>query len=237
MDFQAFLSALMADWVSLMSGIVSVVLLIVGSVRKWDTMPRWAIWTAAAVCFFFASVRVWTTEHRAYIKVQSQIQELTQPKLRLTIDELGVGQRGKKSITSVLVIANLTNDGAPSIADTWSLKAILTDGRTKLVGTIYIDPTKPISGSSNVIGPNWKMSPDDALYIKAASKSIQRGDKVRGVLLFDYDAFTVEEMSKIGTKFELRCSDVKNTIIEQELTFDAKRVPFQYYPGLSPIPH
>jgi hypothetical protein len=70
MEFRAFLGAFTADWVTLMSGIASVILLILGTFRKWNNVPRPVFWIAAALCFFFASARVWTTEH---YKVQSQI--------------------------------------------------------------------------------------------------------------------------------------------------------------------
>jgi hypothetical protein len=65
MDFKEFLAALSADWVSLMSGIASVVLTVISVARRWQSIPRWALWVAAAICFFLASARVWTTEHRA----------------------------------------------------------------------------------------------------------------------------------------------------------------------------
>ena len=64
MDLSKFLLALMSDWISLMSGIASVILTIVGIAWKWTSVPRWVFWLTASLCFFFASARVWTTEHR-----------------------------------------------------------------------------------------------------------------------------------------------------------------------------
>ena len=53
-----------------MSGIASIILTVLGAANKWKQIPRSALWSAAAVCFFVAAARVWTSEHA---KVQSQI--------------------------------------------------------------------------------------------------------------------------------------------------------------------
>ncbi len=166
-------------------------------------------------------------------------QELTQPKLHLVIDEIAVGESdvGGKPTGAVMIIANLSNDGAPSIADGWSLKVTLTDGRTLTRGTTYLDPSGILKSEHNSVGGSWKLSQADALYVKAAAKPIQSGDKVRGVLVFTYDEFTSAEMKMKGTKFNLSCVDVKNQPVEFEYTFTEESEPHEYYPGLSPIPN
>jgi hypothetical protein len=63
MDLSGFLSALVADWISLMSGVASVVLTVLGFFRKPQT-HRKMFWSAALLSFFIASVRIWTAEHR-----------------------------------------------------------------------------------------------------------------------------------------------------------------------------
>ena len=55
MDLRGFLASITADWITLMSGIASVILLIVGVAKKWESVPRRALWIMATVCFFFAS--------------------------------------------------------------------------------------------------------------------------------------------------------------------------------------
>lgn len=64
MNSTGFFKALVTDWVSLMGGIASVALTIIGFARKWEQVPRWAFSAAGLVCFFLASARIWTTENR-----------------------------------------------------------------------------------------------------------------------------------------------------------------------------
>jgi hypothetical protein len=71
MDFGAYVLAFGQDWITLMSGIASVILAIIGVAKKWDRVPRWAFILAALICFFVASGRIWTTEHRARVQLES----------------------------------------------------------------------------------------------------------------------------------------------------------------------
>jgi hypothetical protein len=45
------------DWVSLMSGIASVVLAVLGAILK-NPLPRSALWIAAVLCYMLSSFRV-----------------------------------------------------------------------------------------------------------------------------------------------------------------------------------
>ena len=87
MDFKEFLLAFGQDWVTLMSGIASVALTIIGVAKKWEKVPNWAFWLAASVCFVFASARVWTVQHRARVELESirpyvLIEELSPAQIR-----------------------------------------------------------------------------------------------------------------------------------------------------------
>ena len=73
MDIWEFILALVTDWVALMSGIASVILSILGLTRKWQQVPNWVWWSAAAICFLFANARIWTTEHRARIDAENKL--------------------------------------------------------------------------------------------------------------------------------------------------------------------
>ena len=67
MDFRGYISALAGSWVSLMSGIASVILAFMGAYYafyKKQDLPARALWTAALICFFLASVQVWTKENK-----------------------------------------------------------------------------------------------------------------------------------------------------------------------------
>src|SRR5713226_6553218 len=88
MDFRDFFSALLGDWISLMSGIASVALMVVAFVRKWDKVPRWAFVIAAIACFFLASARAWTTEHRRAQSLKDEIDRQAYPQFSCEINQV-----------------------------------------------------------------------------------------------------------------------------------------------------
>ncbi len=235
MDIKLFMDAIGGDLVALLSGIGSVVLLILGLTifYKKDT-PRWVVLSVAAVCFFCAAARIWTTEHRTLVKTRDDLLALNSPQLVLTIDELGVGtlRLGQQSQSGIMVVANLVNRGAPSIAEDWVLSALLTDGRSASAGTMYVDPRGGLRGKGDL---NWTVSGKDALYDKAANRAIQKGEKLRGVLAFRFKQFTEEELKTTGTKYRLQCVDVNGKGLQAEFTFTGNSHPYYYLPGVGPI--
>ncbi len=81
MEFGGFISALFTDWVTLMSGIFSVLFTILGYIKheklqfiKNPEIQRKIYWTLALLCFLFASVRIWTNEHRMLISEHAYLQ-------------------------------------------------------------------------------------------------------------------------------------------------------------------
>ena len=66
-NFCKFIVAFCSDFVALMSGIASVVLAFVG-IAMGTRAPNTAVWTAAALCFLFASYRVWLKGHNKAIE-------------------------------------------------------------------------------------------------------------------------------------------------------------------------
>jgi hypothetical protein len=115
MDFNDFFVALWGDWVSLMSGIASVILTVLGVVRNWDRVPRWIFLTCAGICFFFASARVWTTEHRKYLGEL----ERNSPSFTLSLGN-GISFYSPENDASIfLVAARIVNGGADSAVIDW----------------------------------------------------------------------------------------------------------------------
>src|SRR5580658_2696752 len=186
MDIKDFFSALIGDWVSLMSGVASVALTIIGIARKWEKVPRWTFWIAAAVCFFLAATRIWTAEHRSFLQAEEELDNLTKPQLELSIDriaasyaKLDVGEHAGEMFPAVSVIAHLVNNGAPSVADNWRLRTTLRDGSSQETSPIYIDPSQVVYGTQEEIGSNFRLSLSDELIFKAFNHPIERGNVVR----------------------------------------------------------
>jgi hypothetical protein len=161
-------------------------------------------------------------------KAEKKLEELTKPGLALHIDELGIGDNAKIPYIGALITANLTNNGAPSIAESWELLVILPDGsKHGPFPTVFINPKVPIVNHH----PEFKISSADALYNKTM-QPIQRGDKKRGVLIFPLFGLERKVVEKTGTKFILSAKDANDKLVSAEWDWVKGGGTFQYYPGL-----
>jgi hypothetical protein len=157
----------------------------------------------------------------------------SQPKLKITIDQIMVGDMTSGTLhqPGTMVFASLTNNGAPSIAEGWTLVVTLPDGRSEQAVPSYMKPHSTTSGK-DTSGNDWKMD-NDALYEKTMLP-IERGAKLRGELLFLTKVFTVQEIEKPGVKYVLSCVDFQENRVYGDFVWtDEKRTGLpQYYPGL-----
>lgn len=225
--------------VALMSGILSLfreVFLINYPEKAKDGL---LFWRCVFIAFIISAIWLWVNEHGQTLALREQLDQLTSAQLKLVVDELGVGTlalHGGEPSTGVFVIANITNAGAPSIAEGWTLKVVLTNGDTSEAPTAYLDPNFPLTAQNPAAGPSWKISQSDALYAKTMSKPIERGMKIRGILVFKFDRYSVEDMKKAETRYVLGCTDVNGKAVTAEFAFKGTPEPHHYYPGLGPIP-
>jgi hypothetical protein len=109
MDLWPFLVAIAGDWVSLMSGIASVSLAILG-LRFKVSERRW-FWCAGAVCFLLASVRVWTTEQRLVASAT--------PQFVFSANQTNTFYEKDLNTSLVLIALVVLNRGADSVAVGW----------------------------------------------------------------------------------------------------------------------
>ncbi len=241
MDLQGFFSAIFADWVALMSGIASVVLTILGVVRKWDTLPRRVLLIAALVCFFFAAARVWTGEHRARLLAESHLEELTKPKLSCEFGwviagnmihdpvEAPIKEQPDLDVLAALIIKNL---GAPSIAKAFTATVILSSGRT-IEGNMRTVPNKVTMQTPQ--GEPRTFFREDALYDKAYSP-IQKGSEITGTLNFRLAGTNNGEFFKPGGKLIIRFMDVTGKGYECIHPMSGGGQEIKYLPGMkSPL--
>jgi hypothetical protein len=128
MDFKDFFLAFTNNWVSLLSGCGSVALLIIGLPLYKKGVPRWIVLLVAAICFFIASVKVWTTEHQAVIvaqqatnALQGQLDAMNKPDFILDAYQTVVVDQLAQKPSAFLVNLTLKNLGAASAAYIWNL--------------------------------------------------------------------------------------------------------------------
>jgi hypothetical protein len=71
---RSYLAAFQQDWVTLMSGIASVISGIVAALRG-QLLPNWIFWPICLACFLFASYRVWLHEHQRANEAEAKLAE------------------------------------------------------------------------------------------------------------------------------------------------------------------
>jgi hypothetical protein len=210
MDISGFLSALSESWVALMSGIASVVLaftgVLYGFVWKKD-LPARALWSAALVCFFIASIKVWTIEHTARLSLEKHLQELTAPKLFGSIVFVSVASATDPKDSVVTLLANIKNTGAPSIADSMSVKIRLKNGREIRLASVIIPPSVTLS-SDDSEPRSIVLLRDNYLPTKAMSQPIVNGAAVTGWTWGLAKGASKDEVIEPGTIIILFFTDV-----------------------------
>jgi hypothetical protein len=211
MDLKQFLLAFGSDWVTLMSGIASVALTVIGVAKKWEQVPRRAFWLAVAICFLFASARVWTNEHRARLAIQKHYDDLTKSNITGTIDWAIIGTQPNDG-SHVGLIASLINIGASSAIDplSWELK-VRGDN-----ATYTGQPNTLLNKDLDFcLGPMSAMRfvRNDALYLKT-SKILAMNETTQGFMWFGFKAskaailepnnkLILQALSVTGQKIEL----------------------------------
>jgi hypothetical protein len=234
MDLQAFLAAISADWITLMSGIASVILLIAGVARGWEKVPRWAFWTMAALCFFFASARVWTVEHRSAEDarsetghIQKRLDELTKPEFELTWTAATIGEgdfeegRHKIRLTSSYIQIAVLNHGAPSVIKECKGSVRLTDG-TELEGKLLLS-------SRNLTVNQWvgrtKLPMSPSLISGWSSVPIPTGGRGVGSVIFMFPAGTKTKADGPGGVLIFKIVDIEGREYKIEAPWQKSQTP------------
>jgi hypothetical protein len=224
MDLKDFLVAIMGDWVSLMSGIASVILTIVGTARNWQQVPRWILLIVAAICFFFACARVWTTEHRKYLsEVEHNI-----PAFKLS---LGTGisfYNDEVKATIFLLNIRIVNEGADSAVIDWKAHykspTLERDGNCIQILTDPFQTTLPN-------GNKFILTRADQIMTKS-SLPIPRGGKISGWLPVSLPGRIAPDGMKLDTTITVIVTDYKGKAYSAILKGDTGGDKF---PGV-PVP-
>jgi hypothetical protein len=124
MDMVGFLSAFVIDYVSLMSGIASLLLTVIGLRQSEASRKKW-FRGAALICFVIASARVWTTEHRKVLGQTAFLDASVEPfwpkqsfpanetlTLNLTWEDLGAGPATKTRKAAKIYVLDAVNNQA-----------------------------------------------------------------------------------------------------------------------------
>lgn len=221
MDFSGFFSALADSWVSLMSGIASVVLAVIGVlygyVWKRD-LPARALWIAALICFLVASVKVWTAEHRARLEKEAELAKLTKPDFEINHGPVTTSdiERGAGGLVlkhaAVSFFAYVLNHGAPSVIKTMQLTASLPDG-TVVIGIPFRYQNKLTITSPD--GLPMDVFPGDYLILKGTANPIPTGGQADGFNLFLFPPNMKAQLHE--ARFVLRVEDASGKFYDHEM--------------------
>lgn len=225
MDIKEFILALFNDWVSLMSGIASVILSILGIVRRWEQVPRWVYFLVAAACFLFSSARVWTTEHRARIEVEKRLEEekRDRPHPELSAEVVQTLWVDTQPGSVLFALVRVKNVGMlPSVAEGFHFRA----------NAINIDQNPTLIPREIIVNTLQKkrvaeFHPDNDITTRIMTP-IASGSTLVGWLYFVIPQADTEKM--LSVKKEIQFSDVLGRTITVEVANPMDR-GLSYFPG------
>jgi hypothetical protein len=219
-----YLLAFTHDWVTLMSGIASVVLTIAGIARKWEFIPRWYWLVTAAICFFVASFRVWNAEHRKYLETQSTLQNISKPKFILSVFSSVNFYVETEDKTVMFPTMRIINHGADSIVSDYKAhyRSPTVDEDVTLFNlSAPIDTPTPLG--------RFMLRPSDP--INAQPGPITRGNARTGRLPVIFSGNRIKEIGE-GAQLIITVWDYLGTPYTVTFTGGTSQQNFiQYMPG------
>jgi hypothetical protein len=194
-----FLLAVLSHWVSLMSGLVSVIIGLWLRVRGGKDIRSDVFLLVALLCIFFACFLAWRGEHRSSLALM----ESELPKLSGSIDQVAI-LRLPEGPTGIMMWVTVRNSGAPSIADNYRLEYHALSG-LRIPLTLEAAPPAVIFDGKKID------TGKEAIYDKTAEQPIPRGGTRRGMAFSrtDLPLATFHD----ATKFVLTFRDISGKMI------------------------
>lgn len=153
----------------------------------------------------------------AYV-VDKEKNELFASGITLGLDQIIIGEAEDGSRAIIVVIANVSNTGEPSVVEGYSLSVTLLNGTTITPSQQGILPGLSLSTGrgQRIVVPGENppqeqlkvFGPEHALYERTLSSPVAKGNRVRGVLMFSAD--NVKRDDLLGATFKLTCRDIRN---------------------------
>jgi hypothetical protein len=195
--FQAFLTALIHDWISLMSGLAGVALTIV-SVFGPVSLQGPFFWIAALACLLVAAYRVWLAEYKARERLLGErapdLEFVRDASSKPYLEEFDLGSGAKDRYLRI----GVRNKGAVS-ADT--VRLVLEGCEPKSSAAVHLEhevqPMGKPAGTLSVSIPSQGLAVFDV-----AHEIIQSGDDT-GELHFSYASRPGGALPSIGEGYRI----------------------------------
>jgi hypothetical protein len=175
-----FIVAVLASWVSLMSGIASVLFAIWLDRAKQSSIPSKVFWAVGILSIFVAFYQAWKKEHAAVVALRRSHEYNLQGSI---IDAVSRELAGHTVFIARIEISNL---GQPTIVDNYEMDLETSSG--KFTGKVFIpmqDTMLVFPGAGQLL-----LNRDGCIVEKTASTPLQTGMKVGGYL-----GVTIDELN------------------------------------------
>jgi hypothetical protein len=154
------------------------------------------------------------------------------PNLQVGIDIVIVGIPPQdEDSTAITLIAHVTNTGAPTIAERWSLTVVLADGQKIPARSEYIRDQLVLNRNT---GPPLIYHGKDALYNKTVQAPLPKGGIATGLLFFVIKNTKKTVIYNPTTKLILTCNDAYGREYSTEKPISVISSEPMYVPGMSP---
>ncbi len=229
-DLGLFLYTIISYWQSYVTGGV-----VTGAVALFERLSNYRLTKKAYVfvfvfsflfvAFFFA----WRDEHKAVLDAQHQVLVI-QDDLRATIQGANemiekrgmVAHLGGKLLTPpgiarnkatfkplVLLTLRIVNSGHDSVVNDYAIEIKTRDGKS---GTGKLLPLSPGGAMMTSSTKKTIFPAENDLALRTAEIPIKSGDQASGVLIFEIDGLTLEDLLQDGNKYKLTFRDFDSVL-------------------------
>jgi len=169
--------AIMADMVSLMSGIASLAFTVVGIFSSLLSGPHGAeygkkfCYFAAALCFLYANFRTWAIEHKKVVSGS--------PDFILNVDGVRWESMENDSSTAMVFAVHLLNRGAPSVTMGWQAMFEMGEHKEVMESFYITSPWILRNGDETVT-----VQQADQISFKTGKRRVETGEAKTGRIFF-----------------------------------------------------
>ena len=229
-DFVDFIVAVFWRWQSWAGGSgfggAVVVFITLYQQLSGRTMPK-RVYIAIVVVGFLvgAFFMAWRDQYHAALGARAQLRDLTEPQLILSVDELGVGEMEAAGLTHDRSVCYCQSDEQTAHMRTATAGLYLILAERSSVAKVRVNPSTDLTSRDQPGSPTkFTMPLSDSLYTKAMERTIERGMKIRGLLIFPSGDVKVPDVQKEGIPYVLSCQDVNGKTVTFRLAFKDARV-------------
>jgi hypothetical protein len=233
MYLRKFFKAVLEDWVTLMSGLASILLAFIAAFVVGDTTTTQKLLVVVSVvCFIISAYRVWASEHKKNVELEERINKTLVPQLKANLLESACGvivdSITKQEFSALTFLVEVTNlGGMPSVAKNWKADVFANNLHFKLLPNRMLKFTLTIESGNRVL--------EDKDYIDDKTfNPITNGGMVRGFLVF-FVPVPQKLFNVKGTKVIISFQDSTGKdyeIINDGYPFQVKRGLVDHIPGM-----